>query len=316
MRIALSLDSGANVDAVAEAAPGTGRIVYRVLSGRLTGTFVVEPRPHADPFDANAYTALRIQFGDGPADAEPEHRLGRPVATPGDIELYGHLDMDPPGESHRAAHDALGPWPYLRRDPERYLPRGAARAARGVCLAIAAHARSHPAYPAVVADHLRAAAPDLLRLIDHRAARLRARLRAGRLELMLWEHHRAAWTAAGAEPPSPTGATSAADACADMIAALSACGLRTSVHRSGDGTAGLRVELPDGSCLLICDRRGSLPLSAAQRTGWQVHRYANGTPQQGAPEVFWSAWTPVPDSDTDALISAIAAYTEQATALQ
>ncbi|WP_194909002.1 hypothetical protein [Catenulispora rubra] len=310
MRCTLTLDNGASIDTVVETDAQAGRLTYRVLTGRLTGTFVITPLAlppgiHLDPSD---YTDVRIQFGDGPADADPEHHLGRPVAVPGDVELYGHVELPMQAGTVVEDEEHAGPWRYLRRDADRDVPAGTARAARRVCVAIAADAQAHPDFPAVVTAHLRARAPGQLRIIDHHCARLRERLRSARMELMLWGHYGTAWrSAAGLDAPARTGRTRTVfQSCADVHAALVGCGLIVSEHRRG--FAALRVDLPDGSCLLINGRSGTLPRTVDERTGWQVHRYPGGDTDATDPRPFWSAYTSVPDSDTDAMVSAVAAY--------
>jgi hypothetical protein len=309
MRTTLALHTGTTVEAAIETT-ARGRMIYGVLTGRVTGTFVVEPAATSDPFDtADYYTALTIRFGDGPDD-DPAHRLGRPVAGPGDVELYGQVEMS--GAAHRATDDALGPWLYLRRDAERPVPRGTARAVRAVCLAIAGHARASFLYTGVVVEYLNETAPEMLRLIEHRVTQLADRLRAARLEIMLWEYRREQWTAArhpGHFRPKPA----ASQACADVIAALAACGLTARIHRipRGGAVSGLRVDLPDATHLVISDRRGALPRSPAERTGWHVHQFpARGTHGPGR-EVYDSATTLIPDADTDAMIATIAALASQ-----
>jgi hypothetical protein len=309
MRTVLSLNTGTSVEAAIESA-ARGRLIYRVLTGRVTGTFVIEPAADSDPFDtADYHYALTIRFGDGP-DEEPAHRLGRPVAGPGDVELYGQVEMT--GAASRPADDPLGPWPYLRRDADRALPRGAANAVRTVCVAIAAHARASFLYTGTVVDYLHATAPQMLELIEHRAARLADRLRAARLEVMLWEHRREQWSAAR-YPGRPRVKPSAVRACADLTAALAACGLKTRIYRliPKGGISGLRVDLPDGTFLVIRDRRGTLPRSPAERTGWHVHQFpAHGT--EGPGREVYDSYTPlIPDADTDAMIATVAALARQ-----
>jgi hypothetical protein len=310
MRCTITLDNGASIDAAIETDTQTGRLTYRILTGRLTGTFVITPLAlppgiHLDPSD---YTDVRIQFGDGPADADPEHHLGRPMPGPGDVELYGHVEISMHAGTELDDEEHAGPWRYLRRDADRDVPAGAARAARRVCVAIAEHAQAHPDYPAAVAAHLRGRAPEQLNTIDFHCARLRERLRSTRMELMLWGHYGTAWRAvAGLDATSRTGTARAAfQSCADVHAALAGCGLIVSEHRRG--FAALRVDLPDGSCLLINGRSGTLPRTVDERTGWQVYRYPGGDTDAADPRPFWSAFTSVPDSDTDAMVSAIAAY--------
>lgn len=308
MRTTLSLHTGASVEVAIEATT-RGRMIYRVLTGRVTGTFVVEPAATSDPFDtADYYTALTIRFGDGPDD-DPAHRLGRPVASPGDVELYGQVKMT--GAAHRATDDALGPWLYLRRDAERPVPRGTARAVRAVCLAIAEHARDSFLYSGVVIEHLRESAPEMLRLIEHRITQLADRLRSARLEIMLWQYRREQWTAAR-HPGRPRPTPAAAQACADIIAALAACGLTARIHRIHRGAvSGLRVDLPDATHLVISDRRGALPRSPAERTGWHVHQFpARGAHGPGR-TVYDSTTAVIPDADTDAMITTIATLANQ-----
>ncbi len=308
MRTTLSLHTGASVEAAIEPA-ARGRLIYRVLTGRVTGTFVIEPAADSDPFDtADYHFALTIRFGDGP-DEDPAHRLGRPVVSTGEVELYGQVEMT--GAAHRPADDPLGPWPYLRRDAERPAPRGAVRAARTVCLAIAEHARASFLYTGAVVDYLHATAPQMLHLIDRRTAQLTDRLRAARLEIMLWEHRREQWSAAR-HPGHPRQKPSAAQACTDITAALTASGLKTRIHRPArGGVSGLRVELPDGTHLVISDRRGALPRSPAERTGWRVHQFpAHGTRGPGR-TVYDSHTALVPDADTDAMIATVTALAHQ-----
>jgi len=312
MRCTITLDNGASLDAVVETDTQTGRLTYRVLTGRLTGTFVITPLalPPGIYLDPSDYTCARIQFGDGPADADPEHYLGRPVAGPGDVELYGHVEVPMHAGTVLDDPEQGGPWRYLRRDADRDVPPGTARAARRVCVALAEHAQAHPDYPAVVTAHLRTRAPEQIRTIDYQLARLRERLRSARMELMLWGHYGAAWrTVAGLNAPSRTGRSRAGfRACADVVAALAGCGLTVTEHRRG--FAALRVDLADGSCLLINGRSGTLPRSVEERTGWQVHRFPGGDPDAADARPFWSAYTSVPDSDTDAMVWAVAAYAD------
>lgn len=308
MRIALALHTSTSVEAAIETAP-RGRMIYRVLTGRVTGTFVLEPAATTDPFDpADYYRGLTVHFGDGAAD-DPGHRLGRPVATPGEIELYGHVEMT--GAEHWQTGDELGPWRYLRRDAERTVPTGTARAVRAVCLAIAEHARASFLYTGVVVEYLHETAPEMLNLIEQRVTHLTDRLRSARLEIMLWEYRREQWSAAR-HPASRSPRTTAAQACADVIAALAACGLTARVHRPHRYVAGLRVELRDGTRLVISDRRGALPLSPAQRTGWHVHQFPAGETAPGPGRVVYESFTTVvPDTDTDAMIATVAALAAQ-----
>jgi hypothetical protein len=309
MRTTLALPTGTAIEVVTETTT-SGRKIYRVLTGRVTGTFVVAPAANHDAFDtADYYTAMRIQFGDGPGK-DPAHWLGRPVASPGEIELYGHVEIT--DGDHWGPDDELGQWRYVRRDAERTVPLSTAKAVRTVCTAIARDARANFLYIGLVADHLRAIAPEMLDLIEQRVKHLNDRLRAARLEIMLWEYRRDQWTAAH-NPARPRTKPTATKACADIIAALEARGLTARIHRiHRSGVAGLRIDLKDGTHLVISDRRGALPLSPADRTGWHVHQFPTREMRHGPGRVVYDSSTAIiPDADTDAMIATVAALAAQ-----
>jgi hypothetical protein len=188
------LDNGRSIAVRALPDYETGFVSCRVDGRRAGGTYLlcadVMPSSSRDEIDEpTSYTSVRIEFRIPAEGAQPETRHDLPHVN--GIAFWGSLTWDLRAEAERMARNTLGPWPYIRRANRDYLPAGAAKAARAVCLALIEHFLTRDDLPALTHARLRNVAVDRLDLIGRQLdeERLLARQYAERAEVSVSRQH-------------------------------------------------------------------------------------------------------------------------------